>query len=107
MVSASVEFITTRRAVKAAAVEIDAQQLIAHLQSRFGGQVSDAREAASWERVAAQIVVRLIVHLQRRVNAQVNLSMCCLDETRQPCLPNIYLVSPVQPPVGAPALSLE
>ena len=44
MVSASVEFITTRRAVKAAAVEIDAQQLIAHLQSRFGGQVRDVQK---------------------------------------------------------------
>ena len=45
MVSASVEFITTRRAVKAAAVEIDAQQLIAHLQSRFGGQVSHGHQS--------------------------------------------------------------
>ena len=52
MVSASVEFITTRRAVKAAAVEIDAQQLIAHLQSRFGGQVGDVQKDADWERVA-------------------------------------------------------
>eukprot|EP00891_Asterochloris_glomerata_P007298 jgi/Astpho2/7298/fgenesh1_pm.00113_%23_29_t len=49
MVSASVEFITTRRAVKAAAVEIDAQQLIAHLQSRFGGQVFAGQQVVTFE----------------------------------------------------------
>ena len=77
MVSASVEFITTRRAVKVAAVEIDAQQLIAHLQSRFGGQVSHGHINAGGERVAGQDVVQLGSHLQRRLNAQVNLSMGC------------------------------